>query len=251
MRAIPGSSDRPGPGEGRRTILPVPGTVPHIGTLGEKPLHANLKRWYAEPGDRLEVPIDGYVVDVVRGQLLIEIQTRGFSSMKQKLATLLEDGHHVRIVHPIALDKWIVKVEADGTILSRRRSPRHGQAADVFSELVSFPELIVHPGLELEVLLTREDEFRSHVPGRAWRRKGWVVVERHLIEVVGSVLIGNVADLKGLLPDGMPEVFTTADIADLLDCPRRTAQQMAYCLRLAGAIVEIGKSGNAILYRTA
>ena len=46
-----------------------------IGTLNEKPLHAALKDWCARPGDQFEVFVDGFVVDIVRGNLLIEIQT--------------------------------------------------------------------------------------------------------------------------------------------------------------------------------
>jgi len=38
--------------------------VPGIGTLRERPLHASLKRWYAEPDDRTEVAVDGYVIDL-------------------------------------------------------------------------------------------------------------------------------------------------------------------------------------------
>lgn len=65
-------------------------TRPLVGTLGEKPLHAALKRWYSEADDRVEEPVDGFVIDLVRDGLLIEIQTGGFSSMKRKLASLLE-----------------------------------------------------------------------------------------------------------------------------------------------------------------
>ena len=53
---------------------------PHVGTLREKPLHADLKHWYAEEGDLVEEPVGGYVIDLVRDGLLIEIQTRSFSS---------------------------------------------------------------------------------------------------------------------------------------------------------------------------
>ena len=60
-----------------------------IGTLNEKPLHEALKRWYAQAGDRLEVPVDGSVVDIVRGELLVEIQTRNFSAIRRKLEKLL------------------------------------------------------------------------------------------------------------------------------------------------------------------
>lgn len=223
--------------------------MPHIGTLREKPLHASLKRWYARAGDRVEVPVDGFVIDLVREDLLIEVQTSGFSSMKRKATSLLQLGHRLRIVHPIPVDKWIVKVDAEGAVLSRRRSPRHGAPTDIFAELVSFPELLVHPHLEVDVLLTIEEEYRHLTPGRAWRRKGWAVAERRLIEVVDSLLITDSEDLTRLLPDGLPETFTTADLAAKLGRSRRAAQQMAYCLQRAGVIVAVGKNGNTVRYR--
>jgi hypothetical protein len=78
-----------------------------IGTLNEKPLHAALKKWYARPGDQLEVPVDGFVVDIVRDGLLIEIQTGSFASIKRKVHSLSEN-HILRLVHPIAREKWIL-----------------------------------------------------------------------------------------------------------------------------------------------
>ena len=39
-----------------------------IGLLNEKPLHASLKQWYARPGDRFEVPVHGFVIDIVRDE---------------------------------------------------------------------------------------------------------------------------------------------------------------------------------------
>ena len=63
--------------------------MPTIGLLNEKALHASLKQWYARPGDQLEVAVDGFVIDIVRDDLLIEIQTRNFSSIKSKLTNLV------------------------------------------------------------------------------------------------------------------------------------------------------------------
>jgi hypothetical protein len=223
--------------------------LPHIGTLREKPLHASLKRWYALPGDGVEVRVDGYVIDLVREDLLIEIQTRGFASMKPKVTALLGLGHRIRIVHPIPIDKWIVKVDTDGTVLSRRRSPRHGNAIDIFAELVSFPGLLADPRLEVEVLLTIEEEYRCHVPGQSWRRKGWTIIERRLIEVVDTLHLGLIEDLARLLPVDLAETFTTGDLATKLGRPRRAAQQMAYCLRNVGVIVAVGKDNKAVVYR--
>lgn len=224
---------------------------PHVGTLREKPLHAALKRWYARPGDQVESPVAGFVIDLVRDELLIEIQTRGFSSMKRKLVALLEEGHRVRIVHPIAVQKWIVKLDDNGDVLSRRRSPKRGGVVDVFSELVSFPDLVTHPGLEIEVVLTHEEEYRRYDATRAWRRRGWVIEERRLIGVVDATTIQSPDDLAALLPGDLPDPFTTAHLASALRRPRRAAQQMAYCLRHTGAVSITGKDGNAILYSVA
>lgn len=224
---------------------------PHVGTLGEKPLHAALKRWYAEEHDRIEEPVDGFVIDLVRDDLLIEIQTRGFASMKRKLAALL-DGHAVRVVHPIPVDKWIVKLGDGGEILSRRRSPKHGTPVDLFGELVSFPEHLAHAGFSVEVLLVNEEELRRFDGTKAWRRRGWVVEERRLLEVVDRVTVDSPAAAAALLPRGLPPEFTTADLADALGRPRRLAQQMTYCLRHLDVIEMVGKDGNAIVYtRTA
>jgi hypothetical protein len=203
----------------------------------------------ARAGDGVEVPVDGYVVDLVRGDLLIEIQTRGFSMMKPKLSALLAAGHRVRIVHPIAVERWIVRVDDHGTLLGRRRSPRHGAIADLASELVSFPRLLAHPGLEIEVLLTAEEELRHQVPGRCWRRGGWSVLERRLLEVRERVSFASADDLLRLLPAELPASFTTVELAAALPGPRRVAQQLAYCLREAGVLEAVGKRAQSVEYR--
>lgn len=223
----------------------------HIGTLREGPLHAALKRWIALPEDEIEVEVDEFVIDIVRGGLLIEVQTRGFSAIKEKLATLLEGGHHIRVAHPIPVDKWITKIDEAGTIISRRRSPKHGKPCDIFIELVSFPNLMALREMEIELVLIEEEEIRQYQPNGPWRRKGWAVVERRLVSVLETIRLRDLDDLTDLLPSGLRETFTTADLAEGLRRPRRTAQQMAYCLRELGLLRTVDKRGNAYVYEVA
>jgi hypothetical protein len=219
-----------------------------ISTWNEKALHAAIKSWYAEPGDRLEVPVDRYIVDIVRSDLLIEIQTRSFSSMKRKLLALTAD-RCVRVVYPVARDKWLVKLAEDGTSrLSRRKSPKRGRIEHVFEELVSFPRLLANPSFSVEVLLIQEEESRRHDASRAWRRKGWVTHERRLLKVVGRRRFRSPEDMAGLLPKDLAEPFTTTDLAAAMRGPRRLAGKAAYCLREMGAIAPVGKRGHAFLY---
>jgi hypothetical protein len=60
-------------------------TDPIIGTLAEKSLHAKLKWLFANDGDLFEQAVDGYVIDVVKADRLVEIQTGNFGGMKKKL----------------------------------------------------------------------------------------------------------------------------------------------------------------------
>ena len=219
-----------------------------ISTLNEKPLHAALKRHISRAYDEHEVLVDGFLIDIVRGDLLIEVQTRNFSASRRKLTTLVAQ-HRVGLVHPIARDRWIVRESADGRKqLGRRRSPKHGAAEDIFEELVSIPALMGEANFSLEVLVTQEEEVRRQGKARAWRRGGWSVHARRLLDVLESHVFETPADLAALLPDGLPEPFTTADLAAGLARPRPLAQAMAYCLREMGAIRAVGKKGNTILY---
>ncbi|MHB8059396.1 MAG: hypothetical protein ACYDHO_00995, partial [Gaiellaceae bacterium] len=166
---------------------------PIIGTLKEGALHAQLKEWYRLPGDELEQRMAGYVVDIVRGDLLIEIQTGGFAPLRRKLDVLTRE-HPVRVVAPVACERRIVRLSSEGEILSSRRSPKHGRVEDVFSRLVSFPALLCRPQLEIEILLTEEEELRFHQPGKAFRRHGWVVGGRSLAGVASRVRIASPED---------------------------------------------------------
>ena len=223
--------------------------APTIGTYQEKSLHAALKDWYATPGDRAEQPVDGYVVDLVRGEELIEIQTRNFSAIKRKLATLLQN-HAVRLVHPIPTLKWIVRLDRDGaTVLSRRRSPKRGTLLDVFDELVSIPHLIPHPRFALEVLLVEVEETRCQDGRGSWRRRGWSIHDQVLVGVESQHRFHGPADFAALLPSSLPTPFTSSDLATGLKLRRGQGQKIAYCLRHIGAIEMVGKQGNAYQYR--
>lgn len=219
-----------------------------IGLLNEKPLHASLKAWCAQPGDQFEVIVDGFVIDLVREGLLLEIQTGNFSSIKSKL-TKLVPSHPIRLIYPIAQEKWIVKLaKEDGDRVARRKSPKRGRVENLFSEMVSFPQLLSHPNFSLEVLMTREEETRRYDGKRGWRRKGWVIEERRLLDVVDQRLFGEPADWLTLLPQGL-ELFTARDLAEALALTLTLAQKMAYCLRKAGAVHLMGKRERANLYR--
>lgn len=218
-----------------------------IGTLNEQHLHAELKSLYRERGDLVEVPIGGFVIDLVRDDTLIEIQTRSFSSMRKKLDVLL-DAHPILLIHPIAAERWIRRIDDSGQEVSRRRSPKRGKSVDVCAELVSFPSLLSHPNFTLEILLVQEEEVRRPDP-KAWRRGGWCIAERRLLGILERARFSAAEDLLSLLPEGLPDPFTTDDLATALTRSRHLAQEVAYCLREAGVLEAVGRNKDGVLYR--
>ena len=216
-----------------------------IGTRSESSLHAAVKLLVSEPGDRFEVPLDGFVVDVVRGDTCIEVQTGGFAAMGNKLDRLLGD-FHVHVVHPIAVESWIERRD-----MPTRKSPKRGCLHDVFGELVSVPTMLDHPNLTIEVLLVQVDVLKVADPTMRRRRGGWRTVDRRLRAVVDRHGLRTPRDLVALLPPDLPEEWTTKDVASGAGIPRRTAQQMAYVLKANGLAIEVGRDRAGSRYVTA
>jgi hypothetical protein len=222
--------------------------TPHIGTLNEKPLHAALKHWATEDGDRLEVPVGRFVADIVRGAQIIEIQTGSTSVLKRKLATLL-GRHTVRLLLPIAALKTINTLDGSGAEIRSRRSPKRGTLLDAFHELINLRSFLGDPNFSIDVVLIHEEEVRRpRHRGKRRRSKDWEVHERRLVEVIDSVSLHHPADYLAFVPPSLGEPFTTADLAGVLGRPLRMARKVAYVLREMDVLVAVGKQGNAILY---
>ena len=128
-------------------------------------------------------------------------------------------------------------------------SPRHETVYDLFQELVHFVGVFPHPRLTLEVVLTLQEEHRVPARKRRWRGPDFKVLDRMLVGIEGRMTFKDSQDLAGLLPSGLADVFSTAEIARQAAMPRWLAQKMAYCLRKTGALETIGKRGNSWEYR--
>jgi len=215
--------------------------------MNEYTLHSAIKQWYSLPGDTFEVNVGGFVVDVVQGSLLVEIQTKNFSAAKRKLQRLVGD-HKVRLVYPIAKQKWIVRVAQSGEPLSRRKSPKKGRLVDLFHELVRLPDLIEHRNFSLEVLMIEEEEVRCNDGRGSWRRRGASIKDRKLISVTERVLFKDEKDFLRFLPEELPDPFTNKDLSTRAAVSVSLARRITYCLKKMGTIAEAGKRGRELLF---
>ncbi|MAV36366.1 MAG: hypothetical protein CMJ59_13020 [Planctomycetaceae bacterium] len=216
----------------------------------ETSLHRQLKQRYSSTGARQEVPLGDYRIDVVTDRELIEIQHGSLAAIRDKTKQLLQE-HTVRVVKPIIASKHLVKLDAaNGRQISRRKSPKRGQLLDIFDELVYFTQVFPHPRLTVDVLLVEVEERRypGHGRRRRWSTKDYEVEDRLLLRVADDLPLSTAEDLWQLLPSRLPAPFHTGHLAKRLKVQRWVAQRIAYCLRQAGAVREVGKTGNTRLY---
>ena len=216
--------------------------------MTEYSLHSEIKNWYMVSGDELEVKVEGFIIDIVRGKLLIEIQTGNFSVVKKKLIKLLLNNQ-VRLVYPIAKLKWIVHISRSGNFVRRRKSPKKGKLIDLFYELVHTPSLIKDRNFSIEVLLIEEEELRCNDGRGSWRRRGVSVKDRKLLKVFDRIVFEDSRDFQAFLPKELDGYFTNKVLALKRGISIKLAQKITYCLRKMGAISIADKKRNELLFQ--
>ncbi|MFX0009441.1 MAG: hypothetical protein ACFE9R_03930 [Candidatus Hermodarchaeota archaeon] len=219
-----------------------------IGTLKESSLHASLKQIYKEPGDMVEKPIGKYVIDIVRQNLLIEIQTINFSAIRRKLENLLK-SNRVLLIHPVIKDKWIIYLEPSGGSLSqKRKSPQHGSFFNIFKELIYISDLLSNWNLIIEVILIQAEEIRIKDNKGSWRRSGSSIYDRKLLNILDRKIISNPEQLLRLIPLDLEKPFTNRTLSESLNISIRLAQMMTYTLRKMNLLIVVGRIGNSYLF---
>jgi len=217
----------------------------------ETTLHRQLKELYADPHSRQEVPLDKYRIDVVRGDVLVEIQLGSIAAIRDKIHKLLVD-HYVLVVKPIIARKHLIKLDKrDGDVVSRRRSPKRGNIMNLFDELVYCTRLFPHPNLCIDVPLIEMEELRfpGHGRRRRHRDNDFQVQDQRLLKIESIQRFATAGDLRKLIPGTLPTTFHTGHLAEAIGQSRSVAQQVAYCFRHMKITRPVGKKGNAILYR--
>ena len=216
--------------------------------MNEFSLHSEIKKWYSFPEDQFEVRLGNYIVDILRGDLIIEVQTKNFSAIRGKLETLIKN-YKVRLVYPLPEQKRITHISKDNTVTSKRKSPRKGRLADLFRELVMIPQMIGEDNFSLEVLFVVEEEVRCEDGKGSWRRRGVSIKDRKLIAVNDRILFEKKADFLKVLPNGLNNIFTNRELADLAKISMRTARQITYCLRKSGLIQIVERKGREVTFQ--
>ncbi|MFP4377981.1 MAG: hypothetical protein ACLFP4_13140 [Spirochaetales bacterium] len=221
--------------------------MPIIGGLNETELHEQLKHHYAGAGGQVEQEVDGFVVDVVGRDELVEIQTRGVGKLRRKILALTE-SHAIRVVIPVAAETHLIKRSITGELISSRKSPKRGRLESAFREVASIADLLPRLNLTIEVVLVTAVETRVDDGKGSWRRHGVSIEARALGQILERHEFRTCADYISLLPSALPSPFTNRDLCDTAGLRYAEAQPVTSTLRKMGALRLSGKRGRELLY---
>jgi hypothetical protein len=117
-----------------------------------------LKAWYTREGDQQEVSFDGFVVDIVRDELLIETRRANFLRSVPNCRFLVEQ-RAVHLIHPIPKEKWIVRLAGDNLTPYTPKIAETRPDRRPVHRLGPHSRSITHPNFTLDVLFTHEEEI--------------------------------------------------------------------------------------------
>lgn len=215
-----------------------------INTFNEKSLHDELKKIYN--ADRYEAKFGRYIIDAIKGNTLIEVQTKNISSIKKKLENISKDNR-VILVHPIIENKYLITEELSGNTTTRKSNKKQNFYS-FFDELVSCYDILSFEKLEIHLYLIDVNEYRINDGKGSYSRRGISVINREIREVNNKIVIRNKNDLIEKI-GGLPEKdFTVKDLSEFLGIDRKICQKICYTLKNSEIIYMTGKSGRSYLY---
>lgn len=222
-----------------------------IGTLSEKNLHAVLKQYFEPRIENQEIKIGKYVADIVSENKIIEIQTRAFNLLRNKLDAFLslEEISEVTVVYPIAKTKWLCWIDKDtGEVSKKRKSPKIGKIYDAFFELYKIKQQLINPKLSFCFVLLDITEYRYLNGWDINKKRGSSRCDRVPNDIIDIINICNIKDYIQFLPSDLPSRFTTKDYAKNTKLNLKSSQTALNVLNYIGVVKRVGKLSNMHLY---
>ena len=223
-----------------------------IGTLGEKRMHALIKRYLCEDPDCHEVGVRNtrYVSDVRIGNEVFEVQTGPFYPMRKKIDHYLtQTDCTVTVVHPIPVVKWITKLSKEGEPLAPRvKSPKKGRPEDLLPELYCLLPHLGNPRLRFVLLLLEAEDVRIGSARARNPRKNTALYERLPLALLDELVFSSPEDFRRFLPADLPKVFTVKQFSALTKIRGRDAYSAVRVLSALGLLRQAPPIGRAMAW---
>lgn len=217
-----------------------------IGTLSEKTVHAVVKNYYEPCEEYQEIPIEGKCADIYTADgRIIEIQTRAWHLLKPKLDLFLP-GYDTTIVLPVPDHKQIIWIDPEtGELCKPGPVRKYGSPYMAFAELYKIREYLNHPNIHIRLLMMDIVEYKL-LSGRSKDRKkfGAERFDRIPTNLTDEIIIDMPEDYMQFVPEGLPEIFTSADFGKIAGLPERLTGYTISVLRKINVIEKVGQGDH-------
>ena len=238
-----------------------------IGTLGEKQMHAAIKRFICPDESCHEILLDGsegfiasndentkkrrFVADILCKNTVYEIQTGGFAPLKSKIQWILDNtSYNIVVIHPIAETKWISYInQSSGSIERRTKSPQKGKFSDIASDLFFLRDFLSSPRFSLVLLMMEAEEYRKNVASAKARRPRYRKYEMIPISLLRTYIFKGIESYRRFIPEELDEPFTVKEYSSKSKIHGMSAYSIVKTLCMLGLLEECGKRGRAAVYR--
>lgn len=239
-----------------------------INTYNETHLHRNLKEIYAgrHEGSKKEVPCGPFIADILLSDGgIIEIQTGTLASLAPKIAYFLSEKRKIRVVHPLAVEKYVETADESGKLIRRKKSPKKLNLTSVFRELTKLYPYLLDRNFTLEIVEAKITDERIDYGttekadnSRRRHKRTWNKTGKRLDELGKATVLHGKTAWKKLIPTALlkkDREFTAPEFhGELLALyPKAQRQETAVMLWVyvkMGFFERTGeKKGKAFLYR--
>lgn len=254
-----------------------------IGTLAEKQMHAAIKRFICPDESKHEILIDGssgciaqssdgndsedkysephekgkknkkrrFVADILNDNTVYEIQTGGFSPLREKIQWILDNTtYNIIVIHPIAETKWVSLINnKTGDIESRKKAPQKGKIEDIAGELYFFRDFIASPRFSLVILMMEAEQYKKNMQNDGRKRPRYRKFELIPISLLRAYIFKSAEDYKLFLPDTLPNPFCVKNYSERSKIRGMDAYSIVKTLLHIGLLEIHGNLGKAVAYR--
>jgi len=220
----------------------------NIGTYKEKKLHRILKLYFEEDTAYHEIPYAGFIADIKRENRIIEIETSGFTGLREKLEAYLPECH-VTLVFPIASSSTVSWIDpVSGEISPKRKSPKKENVYDMLFECIYILDYLSNPNLTVAGVCMEMQEYRMLDGWSRNKKRGSHRYERIPTDLFEIITLSGKEEYEALLPEDCQRDFTMSQFCRAIGKNQYTGRAIMKILIKLGIVVQKGRIGRCLSY---
>lgn len=218
-----------------------------IGEYKEKTMHAALKNYYEIDINKQEIKIDKFYADILNEYGVIEIQTRNFNTMREKLSCFLA-LYDVTIVYPMINNKYINWVNSENEKDYMRKSPRHDTLFSAMRELYKIKQFLNNDRLHFVFEFCDCVELKNLDGWNETKKKGSTSLNKVPLKIDHEIIIESKEDFLKYIKKLNGE-FTIKEFSKINKCKERDSQLALNIFKYLELVELVRKDGRKNIYK--